>query len=164
VTARRAFVAAVVAVALAAGCGDDGPAIAPAAARALTARLGELRAAVEAEDREAAERALDRLIASAERWAGRDRIEDDRLERILAAARVVAADLSVLPAASYDPSFAPDAPSSDTDLDGPAADHDTGPPPHAEAHGGGKDESKGKGKDESKGKGKDESKGKGKDD
>jgi len=145
VTARSAFVAAAVAVALAAGCGDDGPAIAPAAARTLTARLGELRAGVDAEDRGAAQRALDRLIASAERWARRGRIEDDRLGRILAAARDVAADLAVLPASTpYDPSFDTEMPSSDTDPDGPTADHDAGPPPHAEAHGGGKDEDKDK--------------------
>ena len=156
-TARRVLVAAAVAVALAAGCGDDGAVIAPGAVRALEASLADLRAAVEAEDRGAAERALDRLIASADRWAGRGRIDEDRLGEILAAAEDVAADLAVLPASTpSDPSLGVDAPSSDTDHDGPADDHDTGPPPHAESQAKGEDdEDKGK-DDEDKGKGKDD--------
>jgi hypothetical protein len=71
------------------GCGGETAPMSEAAAHRLRTRFTAVRAAVEAHDADAAERALDALRQTVDRLRRRDDVSDSRVADILAAAAVV---------------------------------------------------------------------------
>ncbi|HEX2062826.1 MAG TPA: hypothetical protein VHE80_00230 [Acidimicrobiales bacterium] len=88
---------AVAAVALAVpACGDDGEDLSPLAATTLQGQVGEVRAAVVAEEPDDARLELAELRATVGRLRGGGEVSDQRADAILAAAALVESHLGLL--------------------------------------------------------------------
>ena len=103
--ARAGSLPIVAIVALAsASCADPGDMIAPSAARRMSVQLDEVRAAVDAADVQAARQALRALERDVVRLRDEGSIDPERADVILASAREVAVQLSLLPGSTASPS------------------------------------------------------------
>lgn len=129
-----------------ASCADPGEVIAQSAARQMRVQLDDVRAAVDAADLRTARQALRGLERDTVRLRDEGLIDPVRADSILAAAREVAVQLSLLPDASVVPS-----PTVSPSFD-PGSSEDEEGDDEGEEHGNGK----GKGKDKGKGHGHDE--------
>ncbi len=140
----RAGVLVAVAVAIgSSSCADPGDVIAPSAARQMAAQMDEVRTAVDAGDAQAARHAVRDLEREVVRLRDEGLIDPARADTILASAREVAVQLSVLPGptSSAAPVASSPIPTSDED-EGDEHTEDEG-----KEHGNGKDKGNGKGND-----------------
>jgi hypothetical protein len=102
--ARTGLLVAVTVIALASASCADGDVIAPSAARRMSAQLDEVRAAVDAADAQTARQALRALERDVVRLRDEGLIDPARADVILASAREVAVQLSLLPGSTAYPS------------------------------------------------------------
>ena len=142
---RARYLMIVVLVAGSASCADRTDVIAPSAARQMSAQLDEVRTAVGEGDPQAARQAIRTLEHDVVRLRDEGLIEPEQADIILASAREVAVQLSLLPAPSPTPTVIP-SPS---------------PEPEPEEEG---EEDEEHGKSEDKGKGEEKGKGHGNED
>jgi len=94
--ARSRRVAALTVALAVGGCGGR-PAISAAAAADLQAKARDVRAAVVAQDRVAAESSLNALRQAVDRWQSQKQLSDKRAKEVLDAAGAVALQLPTLP-------------------------------------------------------------------
>jgi hypothetical protein len=84
-------------VAFATGCGSEDPSVTPRVSRQLLERVAEVRAAVAAGDRDAADRALASLRSLVAASYRRGRITSTKANTVLTAAAVVEHELDTMP-------------------------------------------------------------------
>jgi hypothetical protein len=138
-----------------ASCADPGDVIAPSAARRMSVQLDQVRAAVDAADARAARQALRALERDAVRLRDEGLIDPARADVILASAREVAVQLSLLPGSTTLPS-----PTLSPSLDPESSEDDDGYEGEEKVNG----KDKGNGKGNGKGKGNGNGNGQGHDD
>ena len=142
----RAVLLVTVAVALgSASCADPSDVIAPSAARQMSEQMEEVQTAVDAGDPQVARRAVRDLEREVVRLRDEELIDPARADMILASAREVAVQLSLLPGPVASPSIpvgSSPTPTSD-EGEGEGEEHSE---EEGEEHGNGKD--KGHGKDD----------------
>ena len=138
--ARPGLLVAVTVIALASAACADGDVIAPSAARRMGAQLDEVRAAVDAADARAARQALRALERDAVRLRDEGLIDPARADVILASAREVAVQLSLLPGSTAYPS-----PTVSPSIDPAPSEDDDGYEGEEHGNGNGKDKGSGKG-------------------
>lgn len=135
-----------VAVAFALGsasCADPGDVIAPSAARQMSELMEEVQTAVDASDPQAARRAVRDLEREVVRLRDGGLIDPARADVILASAREVGVQLSLLPGPVASPPIPVGSSQTPTSDEGEGEEH---PEEEGEEHGNGKD--KGHGKDD----------------
>ena len=146
---RRAGVLAAVAVAIgSSSCAHPGDVIAQPAARQMGAQMEEVQTAVDGGDPQAARRALRDLEREVVRLRDEGLIDPARADVILASAREVAVQLSLLPGPVASPSIPVGSSPTPTSDEGEGEEHsgEEHSEEEGEEHGNGKD--KGHGKDD----------------